>query len=229
MPISQILGRSLIDLIGKRTTPTQINDIVLDATMAINHQYTNEISQYPVEEGSDITDNIRQLPEQLTITGHFANNPIRILNGQLPDEFTFNQTSRLITAHNILLGYAGYTIPAQPGSSPVRSSNFEPIDIITGLRVYSNMVITSLVFPERRGELEFTMILKPLITVTSDTAIVNNADDVTGTTPNIKNQAQKVVKNGKSKSNETLLSKAIPEGSFIDKKLQPLGRFIRGQ
>jgi hypothetical protein len=50
-----------------------------DAAITENFSKTAEITDHPVESGVDITDHIRQLPEEVEIHGWVTNNPIIVL------------------------------------------------------------------------------------------------------------------------------------------------------
>lgn len=71
------------------------------------HEWQNEISAYPVEGLKDASDNIKQKPDELRITGFVSNQPIsgildqaenfadRLLNGRKRTQEAFNQLSAL--------------------------------------------------------------------------------------------------------------------------------------
>ncbi|NJR73233.1 MAG: hypothetical protein HC773_05175 [Scytonema sp. CRU_2_7] len=128
----------------------KIGALQLDATLSEDHAYQNEVSQFPVENGDTIVDNIRKLPEQITINGLVTNSPVNVTFTDITnivDGVSNKQESRTIerddtptrveTAQNILLRISGRVIhgnQVQP----------EIVDIVTGLRVYKNMAMTSL-------------------------------------------------------------------------------------
>lgn len=49
--------------------------IEFDATLSEGHSWNNEITDNPVENGSDVTDHIRRLPNQVTLVGMVTNTP----------------------------------------------------------------------------------------------------------------------------------------------------------
>ena len=62
--------------------------IDLDVTQDEAHEWKNDVTLYPVEEGSQISDNIRRIPDKVTITGWITDSPIND-----DDLAAFNQSS----------------------------------------------------------------------------------------------------------------------------------------
>lgn len=48
---------------------TSIGDITIDATLRISHRVVAEVTQQPIEEGADIADHMRLMPQGLEIVG----------------------------------------------------------------------------------------------------------------------------------------------------------------
>lgn len=48
---------------------TSIGDVVLDATLRVKHQIVAQVSTSPLEDGVDITDHVRILPQNMEIVG----------------------------------------------------------------------------------------------------------------------------------------------------------------
>jgi len=67
----------LID-IGKSITSvkTDVVSLDLDVTQDETHEWTNDVTQFPVEFGSQITDHIQPMPDKLTISGMITNSAI---------------------------------------------------------------------------------------------------------------------------------------------------------
>lgn len=57
----------------------RIGELQLDATLRETHSVQNEVTQFPVEDKSDVSDNIRLLPDRVDINGLVTNSPIDIL------------------------------------------------------------------------------------------------------------------------------------------------------
>jgi len=135
-------------LFGKKGA--KIGSLQLDATVTERHAYKNEVSEWPVENGDTIIDNIRLVPENISISGLISNFPIDVRFQDITNivDGTSNTSesrtvsreesaTRVETAQNILLRILGRVIQGET----VRP---ETIEIVTGLRVYTNMVMTSL-------------------------------------------------------------------------------------
>jgi hypothetical protein len=133
-------------LFGKKYDKTKVGNIFLDATIDENHSFTSNVTSYPVESGSNISDHIFNNPEKVNITGIVSDTPLNI----------FIPFNRSIDSFNVLLRMF---------------YNKDIITLITGIKIYTNMVMTSLNVPRdvRTGEsLTFTMEFKRVI-ISGDT------------------------------------------------------------
>ena len=113
--------------------PVQIDGFPVDASLSESHDYDDEVTQFPVEKGSDITDNKRKRPLKVTIEGLVTDTPL----GQFARHSTRQSGLPTDTARAKLLA--------------VRDAD-EPIIIVTSLDLYKNMLLTSLSFPREGGE-----------------------------------------------------------------------------
>ncbi len=184
-------------------TDTTVQDyLVIDAAMSITHGRKIQITQFEVESGSDITDNIRIQNDELTIDGIISNNPISLQSaarGVLTNIGA--QAASLVGAK--LAGSAGGAIGSIAGSfgggplggllglngdtNRVKTAfdwlealkdNKTPFTVITGLKVYYNMFFTSLSFPRDPSvgnSLKFSAQLQAIRTVDSQTIKIKRA------------------------------------------------------
>lgn len=53
-----------------------INEILIDCTISENHKYSSEVTEFPVESGSTISDNIRLKPLEIDLDCIISNTPI---------------------------------------------------------------------------------------------------------------------------------------------------------
>lgn len=60
------------------TLRLQIADIWIDVSVREQHNLTAEKTRFPIEDGSDITDHVRIMPQQLVIEGVVTNQPIEL-------------------------------------------------------------------------------------------------------------------------------------------------------
>lgn len=109
-------------LFGKKYAQSNVGGVFLDATITEDHQYNARATSYPVEDFRNITDHIINEPETLQLTGIVTDTPLSLLS-------SFN---RSIDAFNRLVNI--YT-------------NKQLITVVTGIKVYTNMCITSLQVP----------------------------------------------------------------------------------
>lgn len=109
-------------LFGKKYAQSSVGGIFLDATLTEDHQYNARATSYPIETGGDITDHIINEPETLNITGIVTDTPLSLLS-------SFN---RSVDAFNRLINIY---------------QNKQLITVVTGIKVYTNMCITSLQVP----------------------------------------------------------------------------------
>jgi hypothetical protein len=187
-------------LFGRRKVG-QIGELVLDAVITEKHSYTNEVSQYPVEDGSDINDNIRKLPAEITINGMVSNTPVDVLqanNAEVIQKIdggvevkNLRRTevlNRVELAQDILLRISGRQIKGEPQDP-------ELVTVITGLRVYQNMAITNLEIPRdiTVGEaIKFDASLREVRKVSSESVEIPFAS------PDSVDRAQSTVEKGKT-------------------------------
>jgi len=180
----------------------KVGELQFDATIRESHQYNAEITDFPVEEGFDINDNIRKLPERYEMEGIVTNSPIvSVFNNLIIDAVKGNSNTNeakvnsrvgeatfVEAAQNLLLSLAGRKIKGfQDNDIP------KVFDIVTGLRVYNNMAIETLEFP-RDGQtgqaLRANITFKRINTTETKTIAIPNAQE------SVKDPAQSNVKKG---------------------------------
>ena len=109
-------------LFGKKYAQTTIGNISLDATLSEDHSYLARATQFPLENGSFVSDHVVVEPIRLNIRGIVSDTPINLLSDFNRSIDNFNRLTRLFETKSI-------------------------ISVITGIRVYRNMVMTSLRVP----------------------------------------------------------------------------------
>lgn len=114
-----------------------IGDLTLDATISESHEMTAEVTDFPVEEGSDISDNRRIAPRVVTLDAVISSAPT---------------------------SFAQIAGPLAPMSVPDGFKALEElfasddlVTLVTKLRTYENMLITRLTVPRsnENGEAVF--------------------------------------------------------------------------
>lgn len=115
-----------------------IGGYVVDAALSEDHSFDSEVTSFPVERGSNITDHIRQLPVSVTVEGIVSDTPVgragvvRSGVAALQEEGLVESVPFSAEALDTLLG--------------IRDRG-EPVTITTSLRVYENMALEKLSVP----------------------------------------------------------------------------------
>lgn len=144
-------------LFGKKYEKGNVGGVELDVTLRETHSYTSRVTNYPIEEGSTLSDHIINEPTIVVLEGTVTDTPLAILPFFNRSIDAFN---RLIEIHQ----------------------KRESIIVVTGLKKYPNMVITNLDIPRdiRTGQsLTFTIELKEIIIDTS-VRFQQNEDNIFG-------------------------------------------------
>ena len=63
-------------IVPRHPFDTKIGDIVIDASITETHVLENEITDHPVEQGANISDHSRPLPDSFTMECVVSNTPI---------------------------------------------------------------------------------------------------------------------------------------------------------
>jgi len=197
----------MISIIAGKKSPTFIDGIEIDATLSEGHDYSNSITSYPIEKGSDITDHVKQTPEEYTIEAITSNTPIKFISESIKGVISgIDLNKRKQDTFTTLLGYAGYSLPKQKGVELNKVSDPVLLTIVTGLRVYNDMIISSISFPigiNTGDALNYTIKFKKVTFLTVGITYTTKVNTANGKAPNIKNQAQKTEKTGKQEPKKT--------------------------
>lgn len=204
-----------------RATLTKIDTLTIDATISEQHASTSDVTDHPVEEGSDVSDHKRDKPDTLKIEGLISNTPIN--RGQNTRSGLRSFVDTVSDTLSNMDARPGYAEGAYNTLRALKESG-KLITVITGLRVYENMMLTELSAPRdsKTGDaLSFTCTLREVrivrnrrVILTNPTVPKANEKKKTGT------QATKTAKEDtKSKS---ILKKA-GDTELGDKLLRGLG------
>ena len=139
-------------LFGKKYAQTTIGNISLDATLSDDHTFTARATKFPLENGSFVSDHVEVDPIRLNIKGIVSDTPLSLLSDFNRSIDNFNRLTRLFESKAI-------------------------ISVITGIRVYQNMVMTSLNIPrdvETGQSLTFEIDLQEMRFVNQNIAYFQN-------------------------------------------------------
>lgn len=150
----------------------QIGAYIIDAALSEDHTFDSEATEYPVEQGSDITDNIRAKPIEVTVVGVVSNAPMGAILKTRTFEGGTLTTATKVTDNETPVDDALAALLA------IRDAR-EPVPIITSLKSYDSMAMTSLSVPSRDAQnaesLEFTAKFRQIIIITNARTLVKVA------------------------------------------------------
>lgn len=135
----------------------------IDVAELEEHVFENEITEHPVESGSDITDHVRARAITVTVDGVVSDTPFGAL-AKRRDEL-------------VIVGGEAFAKPSEEAFARLLEINDtrEPITIETSLRTYTDMVLESFRAPRNAGTgdaLRFSATFKQIRLVTNERTTV---------------------------------------------------------
>ncbi len=128
------------------------DSVEFDASVDEDHTGENEVTDFPVEEGANVTDHSRPKPRLLTVHGFITGTPVSLLNIATPPSFKATR------------GKDAWHKMEKWRTEGTR------ISIVTTLVAYTSVLITRLSVPRKASNsdgIEFTISFKELRTVSS--------------------------------------------------------------
>ena len=150
-----------------------IGTFVVDAFLAEHYQFSNSVTDIPVEEGSNINDHIVEDQDVISVEAFIGNTAFEVVT------IDGNSVSNLQAPDRMARVRQAY----QELKKLTKSK--QPMDVVLGLETFTNMVITSFIIDrevETGANLPFTMEFKKLQIVHSDTTKINTSGKETGPT-----------------------------------------------
>jgi D-ribose pyranose/furanose isomerase RbsD len=193
-------------IFGKKEKP-KIGVLELDCNISESHEFENQVTAFPIENGSEITDHVINKPKKITVNGFVTNSPINSLGkiGEIKDAIAGN--SGLSQKRVSVAEYELQSI----------LFNKELVTIVTSLDVYDDMVMTSLSIPKdsKTGDaLRFTATFQQIIKITTQNVPIENVKE------SVENKAQSPVPNGKQAG-------ALPTEAAVSKASIAVTGFIK--
>lgn len=147
----------------------RIGDYIIDATVTEAHAFNSDVTEYPVEQGGDITDNIRPKPITVMVEGLVSDTPI----GRIADlrNFEGSNSEDFYPSRDALASLLA-----------IRDAR-EPVTIVTSLQSFDNMVMTQLSVPRDAATgdaLRFSATFQQVIFVTNNRTTVRTATPSNG-------------------------------------------------
>jgi len=185
--------------------------IPLDASIQENHVYQALVTSNPVEQGSDVTDNVTINPVVLNMTGFITDTPVKFLQGaQQLLSSTSGSGSISSSAHDDLIFIF---------------EKKQPFTVVTGLKTYANMIMRRLTFPRNATTGKSIRFEAELIQITFATFQTEALPaDTLGDQLDSKDQAQAKTDLGKQPPGVPTPSE-VTKSSFLFDTLQSFGIF----
>jgi len=147
---------SKVSILFGRKQGGRIGKVDLDVVVSEEHTYSNQVTSFPVEDGSDITDHVRQEPEMISLSGIVTGSPVEFFGGVRKASDFFKRgkgagNDQLKEAFEGFLKDMGYNYPEQAGGGLKARNTASLVDISLGLRNYTNMIITNFSVPRDKG------------------------------------------------------------------------------
>ena len=123
--LSLLFGQQKVQIgqeVGGDFLPTGAREF--DASIEESHEADVDVTEFPVEEGADITDHLRPRPERITINGIVSNTPLTL------------------DPRRLLPSSSGRDITAYLKLKEIKDTG-QLVSIVTSLRQYANMAIKS--------------------------------------------------------------------------------------
>jgi hypothetical protein len=181
----------------------KIDLMMVDATISETVNYESELTEYPVEDGPDVSDNVRLKPVSLEIQGLVSESPITLRGAaaSLATSAAVAVAGRKGGFNTQLAGVAGGFIGASLLKETVNGADADgntralnPADvarkqledmwrrkqifvIVTRRRKYDSMIITKLTFPKTQQDgfsLRFNMSVRQIRIVSPETVLIRN-------------------------------------------------------
>lgn len=123
---------ALLEIIYGEPRRAKIGVVTLDASLREVHSKRNEMTDHPVEEGINISDHVRQRPDEVVIEGIITNTPVEFAASIASANPVDN---RARTFERVGQGY---------DRLEQAMANKESLEIVTSFKNYSNMQLLGL-------------------------------------------------------------------------------------
>lgn len=191
-----------IAITNSETPGRSIGGMVFDATFKESHDLGLQVTDNPVESGVVISDHAFMLPFHLTIHAGVSDSPLAVTSS---DQFSGNKRS--IQAFELITAL---------------QKSAEPFDVQTGLKLYKNMVCTSIHVmqdKETSGALIFSADLRQVIIVeTEKVKYKSRKVQSTESSPNAQQSSSGVSGKGKTFSDK----QAVPRAGATARQAEPV-------
>jgi hypothetical protein len=147
---------------GRKYAQSKVGVVTFDTMVQEEHKFSSRVTYFPVERGTIVSDHIINQPDIVILSGLVSDTPLTIFAPFNRSNAAFNA---LIEIHN----------------------RRQIIDVVTGIKLYRNMAITSLDVPRtiKTGQtLTFNIELQRIIFDDNDQIFINENNVFAGTLDN---------------------------------------------
>lgn len=165
MALSPVLNQKLPELKDLIYVKTNIGGWFFDAYLSLAHVSNLKITDHPVQTGANISDHAYLEPRELTIELAMSDTASSIVDGQFSGSW-----SRSVKAYEVLRELQAQRIPMQ---------------VLTRLGLYKNMMITALSVPDDYKTLyglRASVTMKEVLVATTKTVKISARPQITGST-----------------------------------------------
>jgi len=147
-----------------QTPQKMIGTFVVDCFIAEHYQFSNSVTDIPVEEGSNIADNIVEEQDVISVEAFIGNTAFEVIDSDgnsISNLEAQDRMSRVLQAYQELKKL---------------TKSKQLIDVVLGLETFTDMVITSFTIDrdvETGANLPFSMEFKKIKVVHSETTNIN--------------------------------------------------------
>lgn len=174
--------------------------ISVDAVISEDQKYNNDISQFPIENGSSISDNVVRTPDTITLNCFVSNDRINLLGKAVNHNKGFNSYAQ--TTYEDMLRIVGKTkvaVVSFDQSDFIDETSIFLCEIYTASRIYSDMFLKSLSIPKTASTgdgLDFTAEFVKVL-FADEMVVIGKQSKNTNGAPRGKRQGQPPKNNGK--------------------------------
>jgi hypothetical protein len=216
-----------VELLFGRRSPGKIGSITLDATLSERQVFRNEVTSFPIESGSNISDHVFRNPEEIEMTGFITNTPIKFLSG-----IRSSGEDLILDAYLTLLSIAGYQYPEQAYNFNIltdivdttNKNVLQLVDILSSMRIYTNMALVNLDIPRdaKSGDSMRFNVLFRKVNIVELVSVPSTPKNISSTVPRANKQEPSTASAGKAGTRESILFKGGKSVSGSAAKLKSI-------
>jgi hypothetical protein len=150
-----------------KPTPKSIGGFSIDAFLAEHYEFTNEVTDVPVEEGVNIADHVVEKADVIQVSAYIGMTEFTAYDGDVPEDLqsltNIDKKSRIMRAYKELRRMKSAKVP---------------VTVVLGLDTFKDMIITSFTIDrevESGADLPFDMTFNEMKIVRSQSVEINAA------------------------------------------------------